>query len=1129
LSLSSFVAHKFSNRIKRRGLQYYLNDVVSIADHSPQSVDAIVRGSVNYFVRLTFRDKFLILACTCPYFSEGEACKHLWATILKVDRESYFAWIEHPERLGITFDFGAVNQLQEQVPANTLDELQPKAPASAPGKLNANVRSSLANSANAPKAEPHWQQQLKLLASSTGTTDLQNTWPANRQIIYLVDPQATRTRGRLTLDIGYRERNRKGDWGKFKSKRIPLSSISSMNDQADVQILSLLSGAKEYYYYSSFSYESLFSNCSLSPESETVLLPMMCATGRCFLRTPESISPLPIQWDEAARWELTLRVRSQASDKYELTPVVRNADEELNIAAAIVITDASLITSDSRAGRLLTRGTRSWVSTLANENALRVPVADADALVTQLLSMPNVPRLDLPDELLYEELNVSPTPHLRVRKPRNDFYSHSLHNSKLEGDVLFDYDGVSINYFDLRPGIYDQQSRRFIKRDKASEQAAIATLSTLGIKPPNNEYAPREEFSLAPKKLPHAVKTLLTEGWKVEAEGKLYRQAGSMNMSVSSGIDWFELHGEVEFGDGLTARLPELLKALRRGESMVQLGDGSFGLMPEEWLSKYGMLTSLGEDAADHLRFKRTQTGILDALLAAQPEVRIDETFGRVLQEWRDFKGIEALAPPKTFVGKLRPYQRDALGWFQFLERFGFGGCLADDMGLGKTVQVLALLESRRLAREKLRRSSKSKASIPEENASVPLPSLVVMPRSLIFNWEQEAARFTPKIKILKHSGAERTRGIAHFENYDLILTTYGTLRRDAVEFQAAAFDYVILDESQAIKNAKTESAKAVRLLNAKHRLALSGTPIENHLGELWSLFEFLNPGMLGAASVFQLSRGADSSSNEETRQLLRRALRPFFLRRTKEQVARELPEKVEQTIFCEMEAVQRRQYNELREHYRKSLLARVEETGLGRAKIQVLEALLRLRQAACHPALLGQENETSFNAKLDVLMPRLKEIIEEGHKALVFSQFTSFLGIVRRKLELEGTDYEYLDGKTRDREAKVHRFQNDAQCRLFLISLRAGGQGLNLTAADYVFLLDPWWNPAVEVQAIDRTHRIGQAKRVFAYRLITRDTVEEKVLLLQANKRELADAIINEDNSLIKTLTGEELVLLLS
>ncbi len=404
-----------------------------------------------------------------------------------------------------------------------------------------------------------------------------------------------------------------------------------------------------------------------------------------------------------------------------------------------------------------------------------------------------------------------------------------------------------------------------------------------------------------------------------------------------------------------------------------------------------------------------------------------------------------------------------------------------------------------------------------------------MVPRSLVFNWQQEASRFTPSLRVLRHTGADRIKGTAHFAEYDLIVTTYGTLRRDAADFQSEQFDYVILDESQAIKNANTESAKAVRLLKGRRRLALSGTPIENHIGELWSLFEFLNPGLLGGGSISLLSTNILRPENEKNRELLRRALRPFFLRRTKEQVAKELPEKVEQTIFCEMDPVQRKQYDELRDHYRNSLLSSIDQLGFGRAKIQILEALLRLRQAACHPSLLAEVKEEVPNAKLDVLLPRLTEIVSEGHKALVFSQFTSFLAIVRRRLEEQGVTYEYLDGKTRDRAARVDRFQSDPQCQLFLISLRAGGQGLNLTAADYVFLLDPWWNPAVEAQAIDRAHRIGQSKRVFAYRLIARNTVEEKVLALQATKRELADAILNQDNSLIRKITREELLLLLS
>ncbi len=403
----------------------------------------------------------------------------------------------------------------------------------------------------------------------------------------------------------------------------------------------------------------------------------------------------------------------------------------------------------------------------------------------------------------------------------------------------------------------------------------------------------------------------------------------------------------------------------------------------------------------------------------------------------------------------------------------------------------------------------------------------MVVPKSLVFNWKQEAARFTPKLTLLDHTGAGRAQPGEHFEDHDLVVTTYGTLRRDALAFKDRRFDYVILDEAQAIKNAGTESAKAARLLAADHRLALSGTPVQNHLGELWSLFEFLNPGMLGSAAAFGPS--ATRAADEDARGLLARAVRPFVLRRTKEQVARDLPARTEQTILCEMDPAQRRLYDELRDHYRASLLGRIARDGLGRAKIQILEALLRLRQAALHPGLLDRARRGESSAKLDALLPQLAEVREEGHKALVFSQFTSLLDIVRARLDVAGVRYEYLDGKTRDRAARVERFQGDPECLLFLVSLKAGGLGLNLTAAEYVFLLDPWWNPAVEAQAIDRTHRIGQTRPVFAYRLIARDTVEEKILELQQTKRALAESIIAADDGLIRTLSREDLELLLS
>jgi SNF2 family DNA or RNA helicase len=437
------------------------------------------------------------------------------------------------------------------------------------------------------------------------------------------------------------------------------------------------------------------------------------------------------------------------------------------------------------------------------------------------------------------------------------------------------------------------------------------------------------------------------------------------------------------------------------------------------------------------------------------------------------------------------------------------GGCLADDMGLGKTIQVLALLMDRR------------------KNQSEKHPSLIVVPKSLLFNWHQECTRFTPQLSVLEYTGMDREALRAQFEANDVVLTTYGTLRRDIMHLKDTRFDYVVLDEAQTIKNSGSQVAKASRLLQANNRVALSGTPIENHLGDLWSIFEFLNPGMLGRSSIFKSY--ANDSEDVSTRNLLSSALRPFILRRTKKEVASELPDKLEQTIYCDMGADQQRLYNELRDHYRSSLLGMVQKQGLGKSKMHVLEALLRLRQAACHPFLLDKGTAGDGSAKTDVLVPHLQELLAEDHKALVFSQFTSMLAIVRHQLDREGITYEYLDGQTRNREECVERFQNDPDCPVFLISLKAGGLGLNLTAADYVFLLDPWWNPAVEAQAIDRAHRVGQTRHVFAYRLICRGTVEEKIAELQNQKRDLADAILEANNNLIKDLSTEDLEMLLS
>jgi superfamily II DNA or RNA helicase len=1076
MSLKSRFASQFNPKIRDRGVAYFRSGAVTILEHSDFYLLAQVKGKLDYFVQLLLSLNSLDVACTCPYFADGEDCKHIWATMLAADRRNLLSDADRLGPLKLVYDNNGLKGLQL---------LEDDEPAPGPQRL--------------------WQQQLSVITSSIKNVRpaQRNPWPDNREIYYIVDPQSSRASGLLNIEIDFRERNKKGAWGKIKKARIRQDQLGELSDPSDREILSLLMGAKDPYW-SAYSYGGfdLPNPFILSNTLQSLLLARMCATGRCMFRPEAKDAELnQLEWDEATAWQFWLVVR-RTDDEYSLNPVLRNGSDEIEFSAAPLTTDAVVVGPDFRIARFTAKGARAWTAALRTSGALRVPASECQQLMAQLLDLPSIPNLEVPPELEFERVRFSPQPHLIVRK--SEFARYKI---ELEAKLLFDYGGVEIDHVDTRDGLYDRERNRYIERDFESEENALTLLNTLSIKR-GSQYP--ETLRLTPRNLPRAVTSLLAKGWRVEAEGKLYRNPGSSSLSVSSGIDWFELHGSLNFGEDLEVKLPQLLAALRRGQKVIALGDGSFGVLPEEWLQRYDFLASFGVTEEDHLRFQRTQTGVLDALLAVRPEITCDETFAHIRKEWQNFDGIKPVAAPHGFVGQLRDYQREGLGWFKFLRRFKFGGCLADDMGLGKTVQVLALLESRRNGDSR--------------------PSLVVVPRSLIFNWQQEAARFTPKLRVLSHTGSERIKGTAHFENYDLILTTYGTLRRDVIHFDEVEFDFVILDESQAIKNAGTETAKAARLLKSQQRLALSGTPIENHLGELWSLFEFLNPGMLGSASVFQFSTNGTQKPDEESRAMLSRALRPFILRRTKQQVAKELPEKLEQTIYCEMDEQQRRQYEELRDYYRHSLLERVSHQGINKSKIQILEALLRLRQMACHPALVaGSVDAVTPNAKLDVLLPRLSEVTEEGHKGIVFSQFTSFLSIIRKRLDHQGVAYEYLDGKTRNRGVAVERFQSDPNCKLFLISLRAGGQGLNLTAAEYVFLLDPWWNPAVEAQAIDRAHRIGQTNRVFAYRLITRDTVEEKVLELQATKRQLADAIINADNSLMRNITGEDLRLLLS
>lgn len=592
---------------------------------------------------------------------------------------------------------------------------------------------------------------------------------------------------------------------------------------------------------------------------------------------------------------------------------------------------------------------------------------------------------------------------------------------------------------------------------------------------------------------------------------RINRNRPTISFGVTSGIDWFDVQAVVQFGE-LEVALAEVRRAVRKRERFVKLADGSMGEIPPEWVEQYRHLFALGEETDKGLRLAHHHLSLLDQLLADDERAKTDKEFKRRREHLRNFDGIKSQKLPKYFNGELRPYQKAGFDWLYFLREYKFGGCLADDMGTGKTITTLTFLQSLK------ERGLGKKAS------------LLVVPRSLVFNWEREAARFTPRLRILNHATPERTGDISDFNDYDLVLTTYGLLRRDIEMLMHYEFNYLILDEAQAIKNPLAETAKAVRLLRGAYRLTLTGTPVENNTLELWSQFAFLNPGLLGNAEYFreEFSTPIERKGDEAAAQFLRKMVYPFILRRTKDQVAKDLPPRTERQMVCDMEPAQRKLYNEKRDYYRALLLKLIEDEGINNARFRVLEGLLRLRQICNHPRL-AEKTFRGGSAKFDLLLETMETLRAEGHKALIFSQFVGMLKLLETELKKRRIPFSYLDGQTRDRQARVDAFQTDETIPFFLISLKAGGVGLNLTAADYVIHIDPWWNPAVEMQATDRTHRIGQEKPVFIYKLIVRDSVEEKIIQLQDRKRALVTQLIATEGSFFKSLTADDVAALFS
>jgi non-specific serine/threonine protein kinase len=1071
------------NNSFNNGQSYYWQRKVELIRLDEESAHLHVTGKQQYCVDLEESGGSLYYDCSCPYGKAGNYCKHVVAAGL---------FLRDYLRLhGASMWKGIID--------NALRSAQTTTPRiRTPSYL---LFFSLQSNYG------YWGVQPLTLAPNV----LPETgWSPD-------DPQST---------AALREIIEHNPWmaEKVKQPRQALDPAGCINGRPDmVAIANLILRAEGYNFGYYYSYNR--------PLQEYLAL---LANFNAPLFTGPASQPLQktleIYKDEA---EIELEMNSSNGAGMVLQTSLRVGGESISIP---------------RGGMQIITRNPTWM--LADRALLKLSDSVASELATAFL---NTPRLEIPkrseteflekyliplanilplkgEQMEWEEVTAEPVKRLYLSEKDNE----------LLVQLRFGYGEHEVSYQRPAPAVSVQRKSDDswillrVHRDPIQEEEIYSSVSSMrsGLKYGGYPHTP-ETFLLRSKVAPidfllRKIPLLTQDGFEIYGEetlksARVNRNRPTISLNVTSGIDWFDVLTVIKFGD-VEASLQEVRRALRKKERFVKLADGTIGEIPDEWLQKYRHLFGLGEQTVNGVRLSEHHLTLLDQLLGEADRVAADDQYRQRLKRLTDFNGIAAQSLPDGFTGELRPYQKAGFDWLHFLHDYRFGGCLADDMGLGKTVQVLAFLQSlRRNGYE----NSNGQANSPRH---VDAADLVVVPRSLLVNWEREAVRFTPELRIHQHFGMGRDKETLNFDDYDIVLTTYGTMLRDVQALRNYRFHYVILDESQAIKNPGAQTSKAARLLNSEHRLVMTGTPVENNTFELWSQFAFLNPGLLGNLEYFkeEFSGPIERKKDDGTANFLRKMVFPFILRRTKDQVAPELPPRTERILYADMEPAQRKLYNKTRDYYRALLMGVIEEEGMNNARMKVLEGLLRLRQISNHPKLV-EKDFRGDSAKMEMLIEHLETLEAEGHKALVFSQFVEMLKLVRAELDKRKIKYNYLDGRTIKRQQQVDEFQTNPKIPFFIISLKAGGVGLNLTAADYVIHIDPWWNPAVEMQATDRTHRIGQVKPVFVYKLIARDTVEEKILQLQDQKRALVEQLISTEASFFKELTADDVKVLFS
>ena len=1086
-----------------------MDGCVSLASQDRENIVTYVSGTEEYNVKLKIESGYLDTSmlhcfCSCPYFAEDDFCEHIWATIIYVDKNI------------LTQDFvNTVNDLGKKYGVELVDwedvfdaEVQQKQYIQSLG----------------------WRKQLFVALKEPPPKNTPIKASQSQRIWYALNFENITHTDKIEIDLISQKLRKNGTWGVLRHFNPPFYSYDgSQGYPDDAEELELLetNNSEDHYNdrYGSYGRGSSDSRISIDLNSRAIvpILKKLCQTGRLTSYKPQIFNQLPskndyfedrtINWggDKSLNFVIALELDDSKKSAhktdgphYLLKGFFKSDDETIGFDEIESPITTSFIIHNKAVKLVNIDDCFPWVQAIRGSgNKILIPAKEVPEFISHLYQSSHAPFAIIPEELDWPTLELDFKPKVIL------IQDASLPPQNLYCKIKWQYGDSDFPISELGKGdIVDLSEKNRIARCFDKEEKSLALIDSLGFRRSTHTGI---DFEIAKDQLLHVTEILTSEGWAVYLGRKKVVPHVAFDGIVSSGIDWFELTGKFSAEDA-SAELPEILTAIKQENDFLTLSDGNVFVIPDHLRRKLGAIARFGKTKDGSLRFNRSQTIILDTLLEEQGNIQVDADFKKISKNISKLSGISAKKEDPKFKGKLRDYQRDGLGWLYFLNQFKFGGCLADEMGLGKTVQILALFSL-------LKHKSKTKKT---------KPSLIVVPRSLVYNWQQEIAKYTA-LTCLDYSNPDRTKTRKNFGDHDLIITTYAILRRDITFLKDIDFSYAVLDEAQAIKNGASQSAKASRLLHADHRLCLTGTPVENQIDDLWSLFEFLNPGFLEGSSIKAYLKSASQNTHHQSLEMIAKAIQPFMLRRTKDKVAKDLPAKTEQTLFCELPPSQRKEYDRLKDFYRLSLSKKAKDVGFQKTKIHVLEALLRLRQAACHPGMIDAKLANTDSAKISLLLEHLDEIIRNGHKVLIFSQFTKMLALVQTALDKNQYTYEYLDGKTKNRQQKVDRFQSDPSCQVFLISLKAGGVGLNLTKAEYCFILDPWWNPAAESQAIDRAHRIGQENHVFAYKIIAKDTVEEKILALQNQKRELFDSIVTANGSFMKNLSSQDLELLLS